>query len=157
MDGRLTIKDVAKRTGIPATTLRYWGKRGLLDFAARDAAGSRVFSEDDFEAILIIHTLKETDMPLEEIRRFIGLYMAGDSTIAQRRAMYEAQRESVRKRIAALEGALGILDYKCWYMGEAERRGDAWWFRSLPEKDGPERVREFYEKVGDYRNTGGSE
>ena len=157
MDGRFTIKDVAARTGIPTTTLRYWGKRGLLDFAARDAAGSRIFSEDDFEVLLIIHTLKETGMPLEKIRRFIELYASGDSTISERRAMYEAQREAVRRKIADLKNALEILDYKCWYMEEAERRGDAWWFKSLPEKDAPERIRKFYEKVGSYRNGGRSE
>ncbi|NDR54619.1 MerR family transcriptional regulator [Actinomyces sp. 565] len=150
-DGKTyTVKDVAERTGVPETTLRYYGRRGLLDFVARNSAGVRIFTGNDFEALFIIHTLKETGMSLASIKHFMDLYFEGDSTIAERRRMYEDQRHKTRMKIAALESALEILEYKCWYMQEAERRGDAWWFRRLSERDVPQRVRDFYAKVGGY-------
>ena len=46
-----TIKDVAKRTGISAYTLRYYDKEGLLPFVRRSDSGIRIFTEEDFEPL----------------------------------------------------------------------------------------------------------
>lgn len=142
-----TVKDVSKRTGIPATTLRYWGKRGLLDFVGRNSAGVRTFTEEDFEALLIIQTLKDAGMALERIREFMSLYSEGNGTLSARLSMYREQLQLALERKAELERAIGILEYKCWYMEEALERGDAWFFKSLPEEEVPQRIKDFYEDV----------
>lgn len=149
-DKVFTIKDIARKTGMSATTLRFYGKKGLLDFVERDAAGVRIFTEKDFEPLFLIHTLKRAGMPIRRIKEFLDLYFQGDETIPERRALYERQREAARAQIAELEDSLAILDYKCWYMGEAERLGDAWWYRSLPREEIPQRVRDFYEQIDDF-------
>lgn len=142
-----TVKDVSKHTGIPATTLRYWGKRGLLDFVGRNSAGVRTFTEEDFEALLIIQTLKDAGMALERIREFMSLYSEGNGTLSARLSMYREQLQLALERKAELERAIGILEYKCWYMEEALERGDAWFFKSLPEEEVPQRIKDFYEDV----------
>ena len=48
---------------------------------------------------------------------------------------------------------LSILEYKCWYFEEAEKRGDAEFYRQLPEEELPVelRVKNFLDKVNTFR------
>ena len=59
-----TVKDVAKQTGISAHTLRFYDKEGLLPFVKKSASGTRLFSEEDFDSLYTITTLKRSGMPL---------------------------------------------------------------------------------------------
>lgn len=45
-----TIKEASDITGIPATTLRYYDKEGILPFLERKESGHRMFSEQDRSA-----------------------------------------------------------------------------------------------------------
>lgn len=44
-----TIGEMAKMLGVPASTLRYYDKEGLLPFVARSSGGIRQFRESDIE------------------------------------------------------------------------------------------------------------
>ena len=44
----LGIRDVARESGISAHTLRYYERIGLISDVARDDAGRRMYSEQDF-------------------------------------------------------------------------------------------------------------
>ena len=55
-----TVGEMAKRLGVPASTLRYYDKEGLLPFVGRSSGGIRVFEEKDFEWLRIIECLKKT-------------------------------------------------------------------------------------------------
>ena len=68
-----TIGEMAKRLGVPASTLRYYDKEGLLPFVERSAGGIRVFRESDFEWLRIIECLKKTGMSIKNIREYIEL------------------------------------------------------------------------------------
>lgn len=53
----LSIHDVSRETGIPATTIRYWDKVGLIS-AERMDNNYRVFTAEQVQRILAIYTLK---------------------------------------------------------------------------------------------------
>jgi len=54
----LTIHDVSRETGVPATTIRYWDKVGLIS-AGRSAENNyRLFSAEHVKRILTIYALK---------------------------------------------------------------------------------------------------
>ena len=78
----MTIGEASRRTGLPESTLRYYEKRGLLR-AARDGGGRRDYGEEDLAWIAFLCRLKETGMPLREIRRYAELRYAGPSTMPQ--------------------------------------------------------------------------
>ena len=40
-----TVGEMAKRLGVPASTLRYYDKEGLLPFVGRSSGGIRMFEE----------------------------------------------------------------------------------------------------------------
>lgn len=68
-----TIKDIEEMTGIPATAIRFYDKRGLLVFVKRSPNGMRIFTDRDVEKIRLIQLLRNLDMPVNVISRYIGL------------------------------------------------------------------------------------
>ena len=44
-----TVGEMAQKLGVPASTLRYYDKEGLLPFVERSSGGIRMFRENDFE------------------------------------------------------------------------------------------------------------
>lgn len=68
-----SIKEISARLNIPASTLRYYEKRGIIGPLARRAGQVRVFSEADLKLLQIVQCLKKTGMPIEEIRQFAEL------------------------------------------------------------------------------------
>lgn len=69
-----TIGEMEKSLGIPASTLRYYDKEGLLPFVERTTSGIRMFSERDYEWLKMIECMKKAgsveavkNLPPEEI------------------------------------------------------------------------------------------
>ena len=70
-----TVGKMAKLLGVPASTLRYYDKEGLLPFVERSPGGMRMFQEKDYEWLQVIECLKKTGMPLKNIRTYIDMAM----------------------------------------------------------------------------------
>ena len=49
-----TVDEMAQKLGVPASTLRYYDKEGLLPFVERSSGGIRMFRETDFEWLQVI-------------------------------------------------------------------------------------------------------
>lgn len=136
-----TVGEMAKLLGVPASTLRYYDKEGLLPFVERSPGGMRMFQEKDYEWLQIIECLKKTGMPLRDIRTYIDMSMRGDETIEERLALILQQRETVRAQMAELQKTLDTLDFKCWYYETAKRAGTTAVPRNMPLEEIPERYR----------------
>lgn len=63
-----TIGEMAKMLGVPASTLRYYDKEGLLPFVARSSGGIRQFRESDIEWLRVIGCMKKAGMSIKDIR-----------------------------------------------------------------------------------------
>ena len=69
MNGRLTISDIAKETGISTKTLIRWEKSGKIKKAKRDWKGWRVYLAEDLEQIKrLINTVYEPEEILIKVR-----------------------------------------------------------------------------------------
>lgn len=64
-----TIGEMAKMLGVPASTLRYHDKEGLLPFVARSSGGIRQFLESDIEWLRVIGCMKKAGMSIKDIRQ----------------------------------------------------------------------------------------
>ena len=104
-----TVGEMARRLGVPASTIRYYDKEGLLPFVGRSSGGIRVFTEKDFEWLRIIECLKKTGMSLRDIREYIELAMQGDETIARRLELFRKQRTVLETRMAELQQTMDTL------------------------------------------------
>ena len=107
----LKIGDFSKRTGLPVSTLHFYERKGLIA-PERSASGHREYDENDLAWIAFIERLKETGMPLAQIKRYADLRAKGDSTLEERMAMLVSHRESVIATISKWQENLDHLDKK---------------------------------------------
>ncbi|KKC46851.1 MerR family transcriptional regulator [Paenibacillus sp. D9] len=108
----LTIKQISKKMGITAYTLRFYEKEGVLPIADRDAKGVRMFSQHYIDCIEMVQALRSTGLPLSEIKHYVELYKRGDSTLPQRKQMLMHQRSKVEDQLALLVKTLEKINYK---------------------------------------------
>ncbi|WP_379137844.1 MerR family transcriptional regulator [Paenibacillus sp. sgz500958] len=107
-----SINEVAAICDVTAHTLRFYDKEGLLPFVGRNDAGNRIFSDQDLGLIKLICCLKNTGMPIKEIKRYIEMLMEGEHTAEMRRQMILSQRKEVLRQMDELKKNLNILDLK---------------------------------------------
>ena len=143
-----TVGEMARETGIPASTLRYYDKEGLLPFVERTGGGIRMFTDSDREALTVIECLKRSGLSIREIRAFMEMCARGDESLGERRALFESRRDAVKVEIAELQRTLDVLEYKCWYYGTACKLGSEGAVRALPGNEIPEEVRGGFEMLG---------
>ncbi|MGN0479212.1 MAG: MerR family transcriptional regulator [Hominenteromicrobium sp.] len=118
-----TIKEASARTGIPATTLRYYDKEGLLPFIERRESGYRLFSDGDIMMLRVIECLKSTGMSIKDIRQFSEWVQQGDATLHQRYEMFLERRRIVEAQMEELQKTLDLIDHKCRYYETAIEAG----------------------------------
>ncbi len=118
-----TIGQISEMFNIPVSTLRYYDKEGLFPNMKRES-NIRKFDDSEIETLRIIECLKKSGMEIKDIRRYMELCSKGSSTYAERKALFEKQRESVEGEIARLEKTLNMLKFKCWYYDQAIADGN---------------------------------
>jgi DNA-binding transcriptional MerR regulator len=78
------IGELAERTGLSLRTIRHYDDVGLLPATARTDGGFRVFSEDDFERLMVIKQMKPLGFSLEEMAEILALLAAPDVAAPER-------------------------------------------------------------------------
>ncbi len=68
-----TVGEMARLLNVPASTLRYYDKEGLLPFVERSSGGIRMFKDSDYEWLQVIGCLKKAGMSIRDIRQYILL------------------------------------------------------------------------------------
>ncbi|MGX7205416.1 MerR family transcriptional regulator [Enterococcus pingfangensis] len=107
-----TIKEVAEKFGLTISALRFYDKKGLLPFVAKNDSGYREFTESDLNLIHTVCCLKNTGMPIYEIRQYIDYCMDGSKTIPQRKALLQAHKAEVLRQQAQLTENLKEINTK---------------------------------------------
>lgn len=118
-----TIGKAAEKSGLSIHTLRYYEKEGLLPFVERTTSGQRNFKEDDFVWLSVITCLKETGMPIKDIKEFIDWCLEGDSTLEKRLNMFQRQKEFVQAQMDAMQKHMDRIEHKIWYYETAVKAG----------------------------------
>ena len=108
----MKIAEVAARTGLSISTIRYYERIGLCPSIQRGTDGKRRFSGTDADWLLLLASLRETGMPLSDMRSFAALYALGDETIPQRKAALSKHWQSLEERQAELDRCRAILSRK---------------------------------------------
>lgn len=107
-----SIEQASARTGVPAHTLRYYERIGLLAPVPRGPGGRRRYTEDDLGWVRFLTLLRQTDMPIRDMQRFVDLTRAGDATVPQRVALLRAHRDALVERLDLLQRHLGAITTK---------------------------------------------
>lgn len=142
-----TVGEMANIMGVPASTLRYYDKEGLLPFVERTSGGIRMFKEQDYEWMKIIECMKRAGMPIKDIRDYIELAFEGDATIHERLQLFQNQKRLVQEQMKSLQHTLDVLDYKCWYYETAESAGTTDVLKNISEDKIPDKYREIRKEL----------
>jgi DNA-binding transcriptional MerR regulator len=70
----MKIGELAQRTGIPASTIRYYEKEGLLPKAQRGVNGYRVYQDNALERLDLIQLGQNLGLSLDAIRTVSALH-----------------------------------------------------------------------------------
>jgi DNA-binding transcriptional MerR regulator len=104
------------RSGFSLDTLRYYERIGLLYDIRRTAGGQRVFTEDDLDWLGVLRCLRETGMPIADMRRYAELARYGETTNAERLRVLREHAVQLREHIATLLDQQQHLHEKIrWY------------------------------------------
>lgn len=114
----LSIAEVVERTGVSHDTLRYYEKEGLVA-PPRDRGGRRRYREVDVGRVVFLTRMRQSEMPIRVLQRYVALVNDGPDTEPERLAIMEAHRDAVLARRAELDEALGIIDFKIGVYGGA--------------------------------------
>ena len=144
-----TIGQVSDMFHIPISTLRYYDKEGLFPGLER-ASGIRRFGEAELEALRVIECLKQSGLEIKDIKRFMQWCCEGSRTYPQRKALFEQQRRVVEGQIRQLERTLAMIDFKCWYYGQAIQDGNEERSRAMMPDHLPPEIQKLYD---DARNS----
>jgi len=126
MPALLTIGEVARRTGVRASAIRYYEEAGLLPKPER-VGGKRRYDEVILRRLALIGTAKRAGFTLGEIRILLHGFPAGtgaaerwqalaseklvevDEAIAQLRETRELLEEALRCECASLDNCARLL------------------------------------------------
>ncbi|WP_170075817.1 MerR family transcriptional regulator [Paraclostridium dentum] len=114
-----SIAQAAKKMNLTTYTLRYYDREGLLSNVKRDKSGKRIFTKDDMEMLSLICCLKNTGMPIKEIKQFIDWQNEGNNTLHDRNNMLGNHKEDILNQIENLKRYLRLIDRKLDYYHDA--------------------------------------
>ncbi|ABR36083.1 MULTISPECIES: MerR family transcriptional regulator [Clostridium] len=112
---KYSIQEAARITGLTPSTLRYYESEGLLPNIKRAENRHRYYDESNLEWIAVINCLKNTNMPIEQIKEFVILNSQGDGTLYKRLELILKHRENVQKKIDELNKYMEHINYKVDY------------------------------------------
>ena len=106
-----SIGEFSRLTGLGIHTLRYYEQEGLIA-PERNSGNRRRYSDRDIAWISFIKRLKDTGMPIKEIKRYAQLRAEGNPTLQSRLEMLVQHRQALNEQIMQLQEHRDRLDEK---------------------------------------------
>ena len=106
-----SISQAAEKCGLSQHTLRWYERIGLVGPVTRGADGRRRFSDKDLDWLTLITRLRETGMPVGDMKRYAELVRSGGGE-AERLELLNRHRQEVRRALAAQRECLKLLNSK---------------------------------------------
>ena len=127
MGTRISIGELAARTGLPVRTLRYYSDRGLLPPAARSEAGYRLYDEDAVARVALVRTLRELGVGLKNIARVLDRELDLAGVAAAHAAALDAQIRVLRlsRTVARLAARRELTPEEMTHMHDLARLSEA--------------------------------
>ena len=115
LNQRFTIGEMAKMHNIPESTLRYYDEKGIFHPAIVDSQTNyRYYTIDQFSMLDTIKFLRQLNIPLKEIKRYID-----ERTPSFAMNLLEKQEEMLLKKQREIEYTLAKIKHKIYLMKEA--------------------------------------
>ncbi len=94
---------VAKESGLPIKTIRYYDELGLLKTFGRSEGNYRLFNSDVFGRLRFIKRAQSLGLSLVEIKEFLNLHDQGDLPCNHIKEKLEGKLEAIEQQIQELQ------------------------------------------------------
>lgn len=111
---RLTVSQVARRSGTAVDTIRYYTRIGLLPEPPRSDAGYRLFAPEIVDRVAFIKRAQRLGLRLDAIHQLLRVRDEGGCPCGSTQQMLEHRLEDLDQELAALtelrQDIAGLLD-----------------------------------------------
>ena len=107
-----TMKQACEQTGLPYETLKFYCNQGLVPNVKRDKNNRRIFDENDITWINNLNCLKKCGMSIFEMKEYITLCLAGESTIPKRKSILDLKRKALTQQLKQVQNSIDYIDWK---------------------------------------------
>ena len=108
----MRIAEASEACGLSAHTIRFYEKSGMLPEIERSPDGHRRFTPRLIEWLTLLYWLRETGMPLAQMRLFTSLAKADGDGVTERRKILADHAHTLQAKRATLEKCESILAIK---------------------------------------------
>ena len=107
-----SMKQACQKTGLTYDTLKFYCNEGLVPNVKRAANNYRIFDDDDLAWINSLSCLKNCGMSIQEMKDFLELCLAGESTIPKRMEILNDKLVAIQSEIKRLRGSIDYIKRK---------------------------------------------
>ncbi|EKF20085.1 Cu(I)-responsive transcriptional regulator [Nitratireductor pacificus] len=106
----MNVGDAARRSGLPAKTIRYYEEIGLIA-PDRSANGYRSYSDDDVHFLIFLRRARGLGFAIEECRQLMALYRDKQRASQDVREITVSHVAAIDAKIAELEAMRATLSH----------------------------------------------
>ena len=117
--GMMHIGELAERSELSLRTIRHYDEIGLLTPSGRSEGGFRLYTEDDFERLMLIRRMKPLGYSLEQMGELLHALddvrggavseVEGELTFSQFLDDAKKRRAKLAKQLDAADEVIGLL------------------------------------------------
>ncbi len=103
------IGAIARKSGIPAKTIRYYESIGLIDSAERTESGYRVYGPEDVHTLRFVQRARGLGFSVGDVGKLLTLWRDRRRSSAQVKALAESHVAQIDHKIAELQAMRDTL------------------------------------------------
>ena len=107
-----TMMQVCRELDMTYQTLKFYCNEGLVPNVKRDSNNRRIFDEKDVKWIKDLTCLKKCGLSIQEMKEYLNLCLAGESTIPARKEILAQKQKELQQSIKELEDSIAYIDWK---------------------------------------------
>jgi MerR family mercuric resistance operon transcriptional regulator len=128
-----TISQLAKAADVPASTVRYYERVGLMEPEARSAGNYRLYGEDSLRKLKFIRAAQAIGFALDDVKALLSVPDRGAASCQVVQPLIEERLAEVAQRLKDLRHVQKVLTEALRRCRESERSGSCHVLASLRE------------------------
>ena len=107
-----TMKQTCEKTNLTYETLKFYCNQGLVPNVKRDPHNHRIFDDRDIAWIQSLNCLKSCGMSISEMKEYIALCLAGESTKTKKKIILAVKRQTLVTQLQQVQDCIDYIDWK---------------------------------------------
>ncbi len=131
-----TIKEAARLSWLPESTLRYYETMWLIDFIKRgDSSKHRIYNDEDINIISAIACLNITGMSIEKMKEYLQAFDPNSEDHAVQLSILEEQKKKLAEEKKSLNLRIKYIEWKIKFWNLLNSWDQKWFDTVMSEID----------------------